>query len=237
MNYMRSIKVLFFLFILFVFVRCATEFEKGENEFQSGRYEEAKGYFLSIDKSDPSYESARSQLLRIDSLLGRKEFYRADSFYKAHQYSDAEKYFLKVNKSSDVYDSALLFLLRIDSIRQARILENEDRKKKNVQEQRLADAEALARIKKEVKMLFEELLVFKDKADFRTYGFGVGYKYHRWLEEVDSLKDVPEAKLLLGKGFVVGDLMMLGHEYVGSEGKETEYSRWAKKAIGNGLKK
>lgn len=41
--------------------------------------------------------------------------------------------------------------------------------------------------------------------------------------------------LLLTEGFVVGDLEMLGLEYMGSEGQETEYSEYAKEKIEYGL--
>lgn len=84
--------------------------------------------------------------------------------------------------------------------------------------------------------LFNELLLFKDKNDFHHYGFGGAYRYNDWLHRVDELKNSPYAKtILMEYGFALGDLEMLGLEYVESKGKETEYSIWAKNRISSGL--
>ena len=99
------------------------------------------------------------------------------------------------------------------------------------------EAKALKEAKYKIQKLLNELLSFKDKSDFHKYGFGEGYKYNRWLKDVQNLKNTQAEELLLKKGFVPGDLEMLGLEYVTSNGRETEYSAWAKKTIRDGVKK
>lgn len=77
------------------------------------------------------------------------------------------------------------------------------------------------------KTLYLQLMNFKDKSDFHAFGFGAGGPYNKWLEEIEKLESNPNANLLLlREGLVVGDLKMLGLEYVNSKGKETEYTRF-----------
>ena len=81
----------------------------------------------------------------------------------------------------------------------------------------------------ETSKLYQELMGFKGKYDFHSYGFSPGYKYHNWLKRVENLKNQPEAKSLLKKGIVVGDLEMLGLEYVNTKGRENDYTRFTNK--------
>lgn len=74
----------------------------------------------------------------------------------------------------------------------------------------------------EFKSLYQELKSFKDDNDFKKYGFATGGPYHIWLKKVQSLMKNPNSKLLIKKGFVVGELETLGLEYVISKGRETE---------------
>lgn len=74
----------------------------------------------------------------------------------------------------------------------------------------------------EFKSLYQELKNFKDNNDFKKYGFAIGGPYHIWLKKVQNLKNNPNSKLLIKKGFVVGELETLGLTYVTSKGKETE---------------
>lgn len=78
---------------------------------------------------------------------------------------------------------------------------------------------------KETKSLYLELMNFKNSSGFKNYGFMPGYKYHSWLKKVEKYENYPEAKNLLNKGIVLGELKMLGLEYVSSKGKETEFTR------------
>lgn len=77
----------------------------------------------------------------------------------------------------------------------------------------------------EFKSLYDELLSFKGKSDFKKFGFGKGGKYNKWLSNVEDLKNNPDSKLLLQKGVLAGELELLGFAYVGSKGKETEVSK------------
>lgn len=95
--------------------------------------------------------------------------------------------------------------------------------------------EQLQSQKQEAKELFESLMTFKDKSDFHVYGFGGKYKYNKWLKKVEQLKSMPNPDFLLKYGFSIGDIEMLGLEYMKSEGKETEFSLWAKERINKGL--
>jgi hypothetical protein len=74
----------------------------------------------------------------------------------------------------------------------------------------------------EFKSLYEELISFKNKSDFRKFGFAVGGPYNEWLLRVQKIKNNPDSKLLLQKGIVIGDLEQLGLAYVSSKGKETD---------------
>lgn len=92
-------------------------------------------------------------------------------------------------------------------------------------------------LKEDVQRLFNSLMSFKNTREFKEYGFDVGSKYDYWLVEVGRLKSSEAANLFLSNcGFVVGDLEMLGLEYVSSKGRETEYSRYTSKMIRDGLK-
>ncbi|KAF5434820.1 hypothetical protein C5S36_04315 [Candidatus Methanophagaceae archaeon] len=87
------------------------------------------------------------------------------------------------------------------------------------------DTEKTERIFGEFKTLYNELLGFKDKSDFKTYGFGKGGPYHEWLTKVETLKSNPDAKLLLQKDVIAGELEQLGLAYASSRGEETEVTK------------
>ena len=89
-----------------------------------------------------------------------------------------------------------------------------------------ADNNSKQQIIQKTKALYLELIDFKTKSDFHAYGFGAGGPYHDWLKEVEKLEKDPKADLLMEEGIVVGDLKMLGFEYMKSKGKETEYTRF-----------
>ncbi|MBA2113454.1 SHD1 domain-containing protein [Bremerella alba] len=85
---------------------------------------------------------------------------------------------------------------------------------------------ATAAIKKNVCVLLEELLEFKDKPKFREFGFGTGGPYHKWLKSVEDLRDTtPTGQHPIP--FIVrtapGDLLMLGMKYL--RNSETDYTR------------
>ena len=97
-------------------------------------------------------------------------------------------------------------------------------------------AEEVLLILYETKFLYEELMSFKNNEDFHYYGFDVNYKYNSWLKRADELSDLRQAKyILLNYGFSLGDLQMLGLEYVKTKGRESRYSNWSRNRIENAL--
>ena len=94
-----------------------------------------------------------------------------------------------------------------------------------VKVEKVDNTEKIERIFGEFKTLYSELLEFKDKSDFKKYGFGQGGQYHKWLTKVKDLKENPDSKLLLQKGVVAGELEQLGLAYASSKGKETEVTK------------
>jgi hypothetical protein len=95
----------------------------------------------------------------------------------------------------------------------------------SVKIEKVDNTEKTERIFGEFKILYSELLKFKDKSEFKFNGFGKGGQYHEWLTKVKELKDNPDSKLLLQKGVVAGELEQLGLAYVSSKGKETEVTK------------
>lgn len=90
---------------------------------------------------------------------------------------------------------------------------------------KIDDTEKIEKLTKEFESLYNELLSFKNKADFREFGFGTGGPYNKWLKNVENLKNNPDSKLLLKKGLLFGDLEQLGIAYVNSKGKETDFTK------------
>lgn len=97
------------------------------------------------------------------------------------------------------------------------------------QTQRAKDAEeSIGGLKFEICVQLERLLEFKDRRDFKTYGFGRGGPYHKWLTDVEALRDSqpkgptgPVPSLLRA---APGVLIMLGMEYMQKQ-RETDYTR------------
>jgi hypothetical protein len=91
------------------------------------------------------------------------------------------------------------------------------------------------KLKGEVRVLYNSLLSFKGKSDFHAYGFGIGYKYNKWLKDIENLESTSRQKQLYFPEFSVGDLRMLGLEYVKTQGRENDYTNWVRKRLDNGL--
>ena len=84
--------------------------------------------------------------------------------------------------------------------------------------------------------LYLELIEFKDDPKFLRFGFAPKYKYGKWKRRVKTLKNGPDSmSLLKEKGVAVGDLLMLGSEYLESHGKETKYSTFINKEFRRAL--
>jgi hypothetical protein len=78
----------------------------------------------------------------------------------------------------------------------------------------------------DTKVLYVELMQFKNDSKFHQVGFDRCCKYFKWLQKVKELENNPDSKLLLQEGVVVGDLKMLGLEYAKKSGKETNYTKF-----------
>ncbi len=111
----------------------------------------------------------------------------------------------------------------------------EVKEEKTVKTTKIDNTEKAEKLFQEFKTLYNELLTFKDKADFKEFGFGAGGPYNQWLKNVEKLKSNPDSKLLLQKGVVAGELEQLGFEYVSSKGKETETTKFFNKAFNDAI--
>jgi tetratricopeptide (TPR) repeat protein len=233
-----------FPFLFFGLIACTNEFKKAEAQFAKGDFEEARRNYLLVDSSDNEYSYALQRLSEIDSIQTLNNFNWGKASYLKGDYKKANKLFLQIPERYEIFPQAQKFLVKIDSIEELKRTENEKLERaenilnvKLQQTKRDEELKAEKRAKEKIQKLLNELLAFKDRSDFHKYGFGEGYKYNRWLKDVQNLKNTHEEEILLKKGFVPGDLEMLGLEYVESKGRETEYSAWAKKTIRDGLKK
>lgn len=94
------------------------------------------------------------------------------------------------------------------------------------------DSVKLAMILNELSGKYNELLEFKEKKDFLESGFGIGGPYNSWLKDVQEMRDKYDTELLNSKkGFLFGDLELLGYEYVSSKGTETDYTKFCHKSF------
>ena len=85
----------------------------------------------------------------------------------------------------------------------------------------------------ELKKLYYELMDFKDDAEFHRVGFGVCCKYKKWQLKVEALRN--NKTLTMIDKIAVGDLLMLGLEYMKTKGKENDYTKFARKSIAESL--
>lgn len=92
------------------------------------------------------------------------------------------------------------------------------------------------KIFEEFKSLYNELLEFKGSDDFKKYGFAIGGPYNYWLKKIQTLKNDPNSKLLLRRGFVAGELETLGLSYVASKGRETDVTIFFNKIFSEAIK-
>ena len=74
-----------------------------------------------------------------------------------------------------------------------------------------------------------ELDSFKSNPAFHRFGFGAGGPFHSWLKTVESRQD--DSSFSLHERVAVGDLQMLGLEYVTTKGCENNYTRYARQSI------
>ena len=72
----------------------------------------------------------------------------------------------------------------------------------------------LSEASKQALRLYEELQSFRDAADFARVGFGRGGPYSSWLREAQALHAEAGLETLQQLGFLAGDVMQLGMEYM-----------------------
>ena len=89
--------------------------------------------------------------------------------------------------------------------------------------------EAEAGAKKEISILTNELMKFKDEAKFHQVGFGQCCKYYKWLQKVQSLRNNDSLGAM--EKAAVGYLEMMGREYMKTKGKENDYTKFCKQMI------
>ncbi len=223
-----------FLIILIGVAACSSDFEKGEDLMKSGEYDAARSSFNKVPPGNVKYADAQIKIKQMDTICSMQYLEAAITAYNDFRYDSAKFLFYKSMISGRLGIKARQYLVKIDSIDSSLQIVAQNR----LEAEKIEKMNSLKHIKGEAQSLFRSLLKFKDKGDFKYYGFGVGYKYNKWLLEVKRLKVNPENLLLLECcQFSLGDIEMLGLEYAGSRGEETEYSRWARKTISDGLKK
>jgi len=111
---------------------------------------------------------------------------------------------------------------KINADNQVLVKEQEPKVKKEAQfiTIKTADDAVLSRYKN----IYNKLMSFKDSPNFHAYGFGKGGNYYGWYLSARNFTEEEDSYLMQTYGFVSGDLLMLGQEYLKSKGKETDYS-------------
>ena len=88
----------------------------------------------------------------------------------------------------------------------------------------------------ELKTLYEELQKFKGNPKFHQVGFGRCCRFNKWKVKVETLRSKKTGiKILMEVGFMPGDLLQLGMEYMRSRGRPTSYSKEMEAIIETGL--
>lgn len=113
--------------------------------------------------------------------------------------------------------------------------QNNSSQPKNTHNEQEIENSKIEDMKSYLKDLLDKLLSFKDTPEFKEYGFGQVGPYYDWLYDIQQLKEHPDAKLLLKRRIVVGELEQLGLAYASSGGKETDVTTQLKKLLLNAL--
>ena len=96
----------------------------------------------------------------------------------------------------------------------------------------------LSETSKETVRLYEQLHAFKNDPEFARKGFGVTGSYHPWLQAAKDLHAEGGLETLPHLGFLAGDVMQLGMEYMSVAtrgGEPTQYIRDMERTIQAGL--
>ena len=211
-----------------------------------------------VQPDDDSYGDAQRKLMQVQDSLDKETIDSAVAFYIKQKYVEAENVLRLVSDSSRYALNSYFLLTKMDSIRIANRARNRSRSMGQLDEQSVNDVDRnlsektadvvanlreeklkdpkLNQLRKQVKVLFEQLLEFKNRSDFHMYGFIEGYKYNKWLKQVKALKESSLNVELLGvHGFVVGNLETLGVEYALTNGEESELTGYMTDRIRSGL--
>ena len=80
----------------------------------------------------------------------------------------------------------------------------------------------LSQTSQEIVDLYEDLHAFKDSPEFARVGFAVRGPYHSWLESVKDIQSRSGLESLDELGFLAGDVLLLGMEYMRLAASESE---------------
>ncbi len=88
----------------------------------------------------------------------------------------------------------------------------------------------------ELKALYGELQEFKDNPKFHQVGFGTCCRFNNWMVKIKAIRSKKTGiKILRELGFLPGDLLQLGMEYMKSRGRPTRYSQEMEATVVAGL--
>ena len=77
----------------------------------------------------------------------------------------------------------------------------------------------------ELVRLYDQLHAFKDDPEFIRLGFGQGGPYSAWLQKIQRYRDTNSGFEIVDElGFLTGELMMLGMNYIGEDPSESDLS-------------
>lgn len=77
--------------------------------------------------------------------------------------------------------------------------------------------------------LLKDLDEFRSSSTFSAYGFGRGGPHRQWIERVQEARK--RADLPFASKIALGELQTLGLEYIRSQGRETESTRWFRRRV------
>jgi len=86
--------------------------------------------------------------------------------------------------------------------------------------------------------LYEELQSFRDDPDFALVGFSPNGQYYSWLQEAEILHSESAFEVHQEIGFLAGDIMQLGTEYmlIATKGsKDLQYIHYMEKIVQEGM--
>ena len=86
----------------------------------------------------------------------------------------------------------------------------------------------------EFRLLYNELMAFKDEPEFKNVGLAGKQEYIDWCNHVRELQD-SQTERLMKKGLLPGELRTLADLYVSSKGKETKDTKYFHERFLSGL--